>query len=325
MGIKDEFAFIDKISSREGIPESVIEGIGDDAAIIRPTSGLDTVVCKDTMVEGVHFKRETMTPFHIGHKALAANISDIAAMGGIPKFYLVSIAIPSNWEEDELLEIYRGMSQLAGKYGVTLIGGDTVSIDGPLVVTVTVLGEIEQGKAMKRKFAKPGDLVFITGNVGDSAAGLHILLSDNTSTNKFHTLIKRHQMPIPQVEAGRILNCMNRVSANDISDGVASEAMEIAKASKVDILIEEECIPISNEIRSFGKEQAIEWALYGGEDYELIGTVSPNDWEGLIVEFEEKNISITCIGKVVSGTGKVYLNKNDEMIELEKAGYNHFE
>ncbi|MBM6618644.1 thiamine-phosphate kinase [Bacillus suaedaesalsae] len=324
MGIKDEFDFINKISSNQQIPKSVIEGIGDDAAIIRPHHKMDTVVCKDTMVEGVHFKRETMKPHHIGHKALASNISDIAAMGGIPTFYLVSIAIPSTWQEQELLDIYCGMSELANQYEMTLIGGDTVSIEGPLVVTVTVLGEIEQGKVLKRSNAKPGDFVFLTGNVGDSAAGLHILLSDNTSNRKHTNLLNRHQLPSPQVKAGRILKGLPRASANDISDGVASEAIEIATASQVNIVIDEYAIPLSEEILSFGRKEAIQWALYGGEDYELLGTVSPENWDQLLLEFNKENIRITHIGNVVRGTGRVFLNNNGESIELKKAGYNHF-
>ncbi|KAA0543398.1 thiamine-phosphate kinase [Bacillus sp. BGMRC 2118] len=324
MGIRDEFDFINKISTNQFISERVIEGIGDDAAIIRPLQQMDTVVCKDTMVEGVHFKKETMMPVHIGHKALAANISDIAAMGGIPTYYLVSIAIPSTWGEEELLEIYRGMSELASKYKMSLIGGDTVSIEGPLVVTVTVLGEIEQDKVLRRGNAKPGDFVFLTGNVGDSAAGLHILLSDNTSNRRLTNLLNKHQLPHPQVIAGRILTKLPRAATNDISDGVASEAIEIAIASRVDIVLDEYSLPLSEEILEFGRTRAVNWALYGGEDYELIGTVSPEEWPGLLHMFEKEKMRITHIGNVIEGSGKVFLDSKGELLELQKAGYNHF-
>jgi thiamine-monophosphate kinase len=324
MGIKDEFAFIQKISPKRSSSQDIIVGIGDDAAIVRPNINTDIIACKDTMVEGVHFKRETMSPYHIGYKALAANISDIAAMGGIPTFYLVSIVIPPSWEEDELVEIYEGMEELAGIHEMALIGGDTVSTKGPLVVTVTVLGKVEQGKGLKRSDAKPGDVIFLTGTVGDSAAGLHILLSDNTKDMKYDSLVRRHQQPLPQVEAGRMLALFSSVSANDISDGVASEAIEIAEASGVKLIIDRYLLPLSKEILTFGEEQAYKWALFGGEDYELIGTTSPENWEQIEVAFNEKNLAITKIGVVQKGTGKAFLQIGEETLELKKEGYNHF-
>jgi thiamine-monophosphate kinase len=324
MGIKDEFAFIQKITPKINSSQDVIVGIGDDAAVIRPKPNNDIIVCKDTMVEGVHFIRDTMSPFQIGHKALAANISDIAAMGGIPTFYLVSIVIPPNWEEDELVELYEGMEQLAEKHKMALIGGDTVSTNGPLVVTVTVLGNVEQGKGLKRSGAQSGDILFLTGTVGDSAAGLHILLSDNTNKEESHSLVERHQKPNPKVEEGRILISFPRVSANDISDGVASEAVEIAESSYVDLIIDQQLIPLSNEIKMFEEEQAYKWALFGGEDYELIGTTSPESWIEIEAAFQERNLSITKIGEVLEGTGKVYLRTKEKTIELKKEGYNHF-
>jgi thiamine-monophosphate kinase len=324
MGIRDEFAFIQKISQKNSSSQNIIVGIGDDAAIIRPDMNTDIIACKDTMVEGVHFKRETMSPFHIGYKALAANISDIAAMGGIPSFYLVSIVIPPSWEEEELVEIYKGMEELAGVHSMALIGGDTVSTKGPLVVTVTVLGKVEQGKGLKRSNAKPGDVIFLTGTVGDSAAGLHILLSDNTKDEKFDSLVRRHQQPIPQVDAGKLLNLFSRVSANDISDGVASEAVEIAEASGVDLIIDRHLLPLSEEILTYDEEQAYKWALFGGEDYELIGTTSPEIWEEIETAFKEKNLTITKIGNVKKGSGRVFLHSDQETLELKKEGYNHF-
>jgi thiamine-monophosphate kinase len=324
MGIKDEFAFIQKISSKNSFVQDVIVGIGDDAAIIRPNINTDIIACKDTMVEGVHFKKETMSPFHIGYKALAANISDVAAMGGIPTFYLVSIVIPPSWEEDKLIEIYKGMEELANLHEMALIGGDTVSTKGPLVVTVTVLGKVEQGKGLKRSNAKPGDIIFLTGTVGDSAAGLHILLSDNNSNKNFDSLVKRHQQPTPQVEAGRILNRFSRVSANDISDGVASEAVEIAEASGVDLILDRHLLPLSKDILTFGVEQAYKWALFGGEDYELIGTTSFDNWEEVKLAFNYQNLTISKVGEVREGTGKVLLRTKDTTLELKKEGYNHF-
>ncbi|WP_456276972.1 thiamine-phosphate kinase [Bacillus sp. AK128] len=322
MSIHDEFEFIKKITPKQPLGSDVIVGIGDDAAVVRPSLNMDLIACTDTMVEDVHFSRKTMSPYHIGYKALAANISDVAAMGGSSSYYLVSLVVPPHWSEEELQEIYKGMDAIATANNTILIGGDTVSTRGPLVVSVTVLGRVEEGKSLKRSDAVPGDIVFITGTVGDSAAGLHIMLNDKDS-NKY--LIERHQQPTPQAEAGKLLShYFDRAAVNDISDGVASEAIEIAEASRVNIELLESLLPLSTEVITFGREQALQWALYGGEDYELIGTISPENWPKLVEQFMEKNIKVTKVGRVEAGTGKVFLKKEDSVVELRKQGYNHF-
>lgn len=327
MGIKDEFEFIKKISltQKQGLHHDIIVGIGDDAAVVKPPVEMNLLACTDTMVEGIHFKRETMSPYHIGYKALTANISDIAAMGGIPTYFLVSIAIPKNWQENELLEIYSGMEIVAKHNEVKLIGGDTVSTNGPLVVNVTVLGKVEKDSCLKRSNAKAGDIVFLTGTVGDSAAGLHIIVSEKAKEEHFRSLVMKHQIPNPQIQAGRILVQFEGVSANDISDGVASEAKEIAEASNVDLILDASCIPLSMEILFFGRTQALEWALFGGEDYELLGTASKENWIKILKRFKELNLPISMVGSVQKGTGNVYLKENSHVSELARKGFNHFD
>ncbi|MFD1738209.1 thiamine-phosphate kinase [Bacillus salitolerans] len=324
MGIHDEFSFIKAITPKEKRREDVIVSIGDDAAIFRTEKNSDTIACTDTMVEDIHFKQETMEPFHIGFKALAANISDVAAMGGIPQYYLVSIAIPEKWSEESLMEIYKGMEHLAEKYNMDLIGGDTVSTFGPLVLNVTVIGSVENDRGIKRSSAKPGDVVFITGNIGDSAAGLHILLNEKANKNQLSPLVLKHQMPLPNVQAGQLLVKQDRVSLNDISDGAASEAIEIAEASHVDIILYKSQLPFSNDILTFGFDRALNWGLFGGEDYELIGTISQNSWEKVMAEFAKIKIKITKVGEVVEGSGKVFLQSEKRREQLLKQGYNHF-
>lgn len=326
LSIQDEFHFIDQIKPKQIHQASLIEGIGDDAALIRQKPEMEQIICMDTMVEGVHFTTGTMSPYQIGYKALAVNISDIAAMGGIPTYYLVSIAIPKRWNEADLLSIYDGMAMLASKYKMDLIGGDTVSTTDLLTITVTVLGEIEKGRHLLRSNARPGDIVFVTGTVGDSAAGLDLLLrnEEQNFTETENDLIKKHQYPQPRVEIGRILAAMPRVSLNDISDGIASEANEIAKASQVTVVIDEDCLPLSNAITTYNKSRSIEWALYGGEDFELIGTMPKSDWEDVYNQCEENGFVITKIGTVSEGPEKVLLNKNSKGYILDKKGYNHF-
>jgi thiamine-monophosphate kinase len=325
--ISDEFSFIKKISPKILKQTSLIKGIGDDAALIRGNSEVEEIVCMDTMVEGVHFNEKTMSPFDIGYKALAVNVSDIAAMGGLPSFYLVSIAIPKAWNERELLQIYEGMNEIANIFNMDLIGGDTVSSKAALVITVTVLGYIEKGKHLLRSNAVAGDVLFVTGTLGDSAAGLELLLKNGrhySFTNEQQFLVSRHQKPFPRVNEGRILAKRNRVALNDVSDGIASEAAEIAEASQVAIVIEKHLLPQSDELKKFPKEKQISWMLNGGEDFELIGAVSKEEWEILKSEFEKEKRSITKIGYVESGKGEVYLKEQDTLTPLLKAGYNHF-
>ncbi|WP_236035306.1 thiamine-phosphate kinase [Alkalihalobacterium elongatum] len=326
--MQDEFSFINNITPKKVKQRELICGIGDDAALYHVEDDYDEVICVDTMVEDVHFANETMAPFHIGYKALAVNISDIAAMGGIPLFYLVSIAIPKDWDDQAIYEIYEGMTSIATKYDMDLIGGDTVSTKGKLVISVTVLGKIEKGRRLLRSQAKPGDVVFVTGNVGTSAAGLHFLF-ERSRNGQFSevekNLIKTHQMPQPQVKAGRILansNC--RISLNDISDGVASEAYEIAEASDVTIIIEKNKIPIIQQVTSIQEDQPLQWALYGGEDFQLIGTMAKEDWTMVSKRLEKQGVTASIIGKVIAGEGKVFLQTEENLVELKKEGYNHF-
>ncbi len=327
MTIYDEFAFIDNIKPNKIHNQDLIAGIGDDAALVGLPQDMDQIICLDTMIEDVHFTTQTMSPNQIGHKALAVNISDIAAMGGIPAYYLVSIAIPKAWSQVDVEAIYEGMHKLSEVFQIDLIGGDTVSSPGPLMVSVTLIGYIEKGKKLLRSNARPGDVVFITGTVGDSSAGLDLLLKHgrNYPYNDFESyLTGRHQLPSPRVDIGRHLAKIDRVTLNDISDGVASEANEIAKASDVDIHIEEKDIPLGTPLLQYNQQRAMEYAFFGGEDFELIGTMSPTDWEIFQKQMVKQNILVTKVGSVVEGKGEVYLSKKGTLTLLEKRGYNHF-
>ncbi len=326
--LKDEFDFINKIKPKYVQQTSLIQGIGDDAAIYRSNQMFDELICMDTMVEEVHFTRQTMTPWMVGYKALAVNISDIAAMGGIPTYYLVSIAIPEGWTEEELKQIYEGMSDLGKKYSMDLIGGDTVSSKKGLIITVTVLGKVEKGTCLLRRNAKPGDLVFVVGDLGGSAAGLDLLLRHSLDYpyEEFEKqLLKAHQQPIPQVEAGRILATSGEnISLNDISDGLASETNELAEASGVDLHIIFDKIPRNDHMTSYPIEQQKKWCLFGGEDYQLVGTMSKDVFRGLDPIFHEKKLKLTVIGEVTSGSGNVYLYEYKQKEKLLKKGFNHF-
>jgi thiamine-monophosphate kinase len=329
--LHDEFEWIKNITPDSSFQKELIAGIGDDAALWSVNEEMDQVVCVDTVVEGVHFTRDTLSPYQVGYKALAVNLSDLGAMGAIPQFYLVSIAIPKDWNEEELNEVYKGMTELASVYRTDLIGGDTVSTKGPLVLTVTVIGKVEKGKRLLRKNAKPGDCVFLTGVTGESAAGLQLLLEKtrHPSFNKNEEqLIKAHQMPAPHIDQGRILASSGfRISLNDVSDGIASELNEIAEASQVTIHIEEDKIPISPLLAKYPKNERVRHQLFGGEDYVLTGTVGADQFEQLRLLFRHHSLEIFEIGKVgEAGNAAVYLHRNEiESPELiTKQGFNHF-
>jgi thiamine-monophosphate kinase len=326
--IRDEFEFINKIKSKVTQQPSLIKGIGDDAAVFKSSHMFDELICMDTMVEGVHFTKQTMTPFMLGFKALAVNISDIAAMGGIPTYYLVSIAVPKGWTEEELLEIYAGMANLGKQYSMDLIGGDTVSSQGGLIITVTVCGKIEKGTSLYRHHARSGDIIFVVGQLGASAAGLELLLKHGLTHHYSDTekvLLEAHQLPMPQVAAGRLFaNSGENISLNDISDGLASEANEIAEASNVDLLIEFEKIPRSDYIKEYPLDEQRRWCLFGGEDYLLVGTMSQVAFQKINETFREKGIMLTIIGEVTTGSGDVYITENNKKKKLLKQGFNHF-
>ncbi|MEQ6378712.1 thiamine-phosphate kinase [Bacillaceae bacterium S4-13-58] len=324
----DEFSFIQSITPKWYHQSSLLKGIGDDAAVFKSLSGQNIVQAVDTMVEEVHFSKRTMSPSDIGYRSLAANISDLAAMGSIPAYFLVSIVIPDHWEENELQELYMGMKELADLYQMDLIGGDTVS-GKQLVLTITVIGFVPEGFQRYRSSAQPGDVVFVTGTLGDSAYGLHILTNEtNDEINEKKYFLKRHRRPTPRIAFSHITKDIKRMALNDISDGISSESHELAEASNVDIWLEEANLPIHPELRAapLSNEMKAKFILHGGEDFELIGTASPHDWEKIKKLADQERIPVSKIGivKVKQKTEpQVWLNTNDHWRLLNRQGYTH--
>lgn len=319
----DEFQFINSITQKNYRQKSLLKGIGDDAAVFR-NSFEDIVTAVDTFVENVHFSKKTMTSFQVGYRILAANISDMAAMGASPKFYLVSIVVPSNMKEQTLIDIFSGMKSLAREYHMDLIGGDTVS-GNHLTISITIIGYVPKGKARYRKDAKEKDIVFVTGSLGNSRAGLHILMNDVNVTNKKY-FIQKHQMPQPRVHFTNSLVTLNRVALNDISDGIANELREIAEASNVTIIVEDEKVPVSDDFIQFTKEQQYEWKYFGGEDFEIVGTIPRKDWDFVKQKAKEHSLRLTKIGYVTYNEqlgSQVFIKKANHLHPLEKLGYIH--
>lgn len=320
----DEFKFIDSITQDYYRQGSVVKGIGDDAAVIRHPYH-DIVTAVDTMVDGIHFSKDTVPPFYIGYRTLAANLSDIAAMGALPTAYMISLVVPKNYSNDELKEIYQGMDALARDYHIDLIGGDTVTGD-QLVVTVTIIGTVEKNRARLRSHAKPGDVIFVTGTLGDSRLGLALLLNEETLSEDQAYFIRRHQQPTPRIHFARELANVKRVALNDVSDGISSEAAEIAKASHVTLILDDEMIPIHERLKELGDKKVTEYKYNGGEDFELIGTVPIKDYPYVLEAAKKHDIKLSIIGTVIDDektNNGVLLSKKGKIKPLKKSGYTH--
>ena len=332
----DEFQLIQQLLRKQQPSSQVVVGPGDDAAVLRPRPGKDLVAACDAMVEGPHFTRQTMLPYDIGWKVMAANLSDLAAMAAEPRFALVTLGANEDWAVDELVELFGGLYDLAERYDVQVVGGDTVSSPGGLFVSVTLLGEVEKGCAWLRSAAKAGDQVFVTGPLGGSAAGLHALLNPKMAeeweqkgdSGQLASIVQMHQRPLPQVEAGRVLAALPFCGAlNDVSDGLASEVWEIAEASRVAVLIEEARLPIAESVRDFAQFCQVapeDWALYGGEDFQLVGTVPSGHWPALELAFRKRGLPLYRYGEVREGLGVFLKRRDGSTVPIAKLGYNHF-
>lgn len=319
----DEFSLINKIKPNYYRQSSLIKGVGDDAAVFRETQE-NLVTATDIFVEDIHFSRKTMNAEQIGYRLLAVNLSDLAAMGSHPLFYLVSIVVPNAWK-DEVPRIFAGMEELAKKYKMDLIGGDTVS-GNQLIISMNVIGKAKRNKVRYRSSAKPSDIVFVTGTLGDSMAGLCIL-QNKTHCKNINYFINRHRYPRPRIEFALQLQNIDRIALNDISDGLASEAAEIATASKLDIMIEPSLIPTSEYFIQFSKDKQYKWKLYGGEDFELLGVTSPANWNDVLKAAKQTNTPVQKIGyadrQERDDTSSVYLIEDGKKKMIKNRGYTH--
>lgn len=321
-----EFGLIDIIKENTIYDEKTVRcGIGDDAAVLNPSRNMIQLATSDMLVEGVHFSMGTITPWQLGFKALAVNLSDIAAMGGIPRHALVSVALPNHTSVSFVEQFYAGMKELAMKYAVNIVGGDTVSSPCQMVINVTVLGEIEPDRVIYRSGAQVGDQIVVSGTLGDSAGGLQILL-DQLKFSGGDPLLKAHLTPEPQIRLGRICSRYHVHALNDISDGLASEINEICRASGCGAIIYEKKLPFSGELAALAaqtKRVVYEYALYGGEDYQLVFTAPPETARKIMTA--NVQIKLTIVGEIVAKEHNVTLVKErGDHIPLLPRGYNHF-
>lgn len=297
---------------------------GDDCAVITPTAGKSLVVTTDTLVCGVHFL-PTISAVALAHRALATNLSDLAAMGAKPKWFSLALTLPDA-TEDWLKEFSRGLHQLADQHSIYLIGGDTTK--GPLSITITAMGEISPAYSLRRDSAKVGDDIYVTGTVGDAAGALCYLLNEEPIDNDNRRFLNnRFEFPSARIAVGTALAQFAN-SALDISDGLLADLGHILKASQVNARIEVSDLPLSAALVSeFGIQRARELALTGGDDYELCFTASTACAEKIARLSAEMDIRITKIGQIMPFTqppytAVCYLKGNE--ISFNRQGYQHF-
>jgi thiamine-monophosphate kinase len=278
-------------------------GIGDDAAVWRPAAGEDVVVTTDSLVEGIHFRRDWTDWGSLGHKMLAVNVSDLAAMGADPKLAVVTLGLRGDELVRDLEELYRGLGELALRHGMMVVGGDIVKSPQGLVFHVTALGQTRQQRVLTRSEAKPGDLIGVTGTIGASAAGLRLLALDDDDPRRTATtadlLIAAHLRPEPRVALGAVLLEHGATSAMDLSDGLAGDLPKILAASGVSAWIDAGRLPVAAAVRALFPEDWLELALRGGEDYELLFTAPPDAWETIARAISAAGGTVAAIGEVV--------------------------
>ncbi len=321
--VKDlgEFGCIDRICHDFIFhPEGVKVGAGDDGAVYAAPEGMDQVISTDTMVEGIHFTKDTMSASDVGWKLGCANFSDMAAMGAAPAQMVISAALPEDLSVSWLTACYDGIRDICRRYEVNVLGGDMTGSKQGVVLTAAVVGVVPAGRAVLRSGARPGDLVGLTGPLGGSAAGLAAILRGEEEA--WPLLTERHQRPLPRIEAGRILRELGADALDDITDGLAEEANEIAIASGMDLIIDGDDLPIDEETRRAARAfcmDPLHWALTGGEDYELLFTAGPAAMEKI-----HRALPVTVIGEVTRPGGVVYIRREGTMKRLPRIGYDHF-
>jgi thiamine-monophosphate kinase len=295
-------------------------GVGDDAAILECPAGAELVVAVDSLVEGVHFPH-ACAPASIGHRALAVNLSDLAAMGARPAWALLALTLPKV-DESWLSEFAAGMAALARAHEVALVGGDTTS--GPLCITVEALGHVPRSCALLRSGGRAGDALFVSGTPGDAAAGLAIEQGRLAVVGETASYLReRFLYPAPRVALGE---CLRRYASGciDVSDGLLGDAAKLARASACGVQIEYEKLPVSAAlVRALGADRARELALTGGDDYELLFSVRPAQVGRLLAELPPERWGYTRIGTLREAAGADVLREG-AVTSFSHSGYDHF-
>jgi thiamine-monophosphate kinase len=329
--IVTEFELIARLT--EGVPREARDlgvGVGDDACVIAGPAGRDWLLTADALIEGIHFRREWTDLAQLGRKALAVNLSDIAAMGGRPRFFLATVAIPRGMGAAGAIELSGGMRALAAEMGVLLVGGDTSSSEHDLAISITAVGEVASGRAILRSTARTGDVLYATGTMGGSALGLACLRAGKYPAAAA-PFVERHRNPLPRLAMAEQLAACGMVSAMiDVSDGLLADAGHVAESSGAGFEIEAARVPRDPAFEAVAREVGADptaLCLAGGEDYELLFAVRAEALEA----FERDVLPLlpapgaARIGRIVADrTMRRALDREGRTIELASQGFDHF-
>ncbi|NWF93824.1 MAG: thiamine-phosphate kinase [Syntrophaceae bacterium] len=322
-----EFGIIDRIRRWTGSSDpALLQGIGDDVAVIEMRRKV-LLATTDILIEDIHFKRSWSDPYRLGRKAIAVNLSDIAAMGGVPKYFLISLGLPKNLSLSFVTSFYRGLKDGSRRFGVDLVGGDT-SLSPRIIINICLLGEGTKGGLLFRKGARVGDDLFVSGTLGDAALGLR-MLEKGGAKGDASRLIEKHLSPRPRIELGQAIAGHRLATAMiDVSDGLLIDTTHLLKESKVGARIREEQLPLSRPyrkwIRSYSKD-LYEIALAGGEDYELLFTAPPEKRKEILTLSHSLRIPITRIGEIVHRKkGLRIVQRDGREYSPDRLGFEHF-
>ena len=316
----DEFEIIRRFFIKENHSSSVCVGIGDDGAVVKPSPNHNLVMSTDTLIEGVHYPLNSIAA-DIGYRAIAVNVSDMAAMGAKPRWMTLALILPEineRWLED----FSNGLHVAAEEYSVTLVGGD-ITCGVQQVVTIQVTGESKPKREISRTTANEGDLIYVTGTIGDAAAGLRQFNPEKELGNAHSYLVNRFFRPTARIEVGRALAGVAS-AAIDISDGLYADTKKLLDASNLGGVLNLDKIPLSDALRElYNQKQARDLALSGGDDYELLFTVSPSKLTLIEGISEQYKLRITQVGRVHNQAG-LQCTENNSPIDYHDQGYLHF-
>jgi thiamine-monophosphate kinase len=327
-----EFPLIERVRDILDVRRpDVAVGIGDDAAVLEAAGEDYRLVTVDSQVEGVHFLRERITPRQLGRRAVAINLSDIAAMGGRPEHALASLALPGDTEAAWVEELYRGMREEGERYQTAVIGGNMARSRQGIFIDVCVLGRVGREHLLLRSGARPGDRVLVTGGLGEAAAGLQLLLHPELSVDPAdrEALLARTLTPTPRVREGQAIALLKRATAMiDLSDGLSSDIGHVCDRSQVGVRLRAEDLPIPAAVRRVADQlgrPAWELALSGGEDYELCFTAPPEAVDELAAAVGLQNTAATVVGEILpAGDGRRLALPGGQETALEARGWQHF-
>ena len=326
-----EFGLIKRIAPQftKNLQQNIL-GIGDDCSVIPDGAENSLLVTTDLLIEDIHFLRNKISPFELGHKSLAVNLSDIAAMGGYPTGAFLSIGLPKDIEIQWLDNFFEGLFSLSEKTNTPLLGGDTTKSKKSIIINMAVLGKAQPGKIKYRSTAKPGDIIFVTNNLGDSGGGLNVLLNniDPELDADLKSLVHAHHNPRPHLKEGQWLASLDQVHAMiDISDGIDSDIKRIMEQSKVGANVDVENIPLSSRLKNVSLKQgwnAVEIAATGGEDYCLLCTVKSD----AAVEIQDNFLNefgrpLYKLGQITDSGELTYFHDGSK-IDFSTLGFDHF-